>query len=71
MCEYLIREQRTGKPIDIENRPHHFSYRGLTKETVLIKDIPDMKGVITYAAVHRIENSHGVKKGYMFIIGEE
>jgi len=71
MCEYLIRSQKTDKPIEIENRTHNFTYRRSDGEIVLIKDIQDMKGVINYAAVHRIENTHGVKKGYMFIIGEE
>lgn len=29
-----------------------------------------MKGVIDYAAAYEIKNEHGVKSGYMFIVGE-
>ena len=30
-----------------------------------------MGGIINYAAVHEIKNQHGVKSGYMVIIGEK
>lgn len=40
------------------------------KEFELLRGIT-MSGVIDYAACHEIENCHGVKRGYMFIVGEK
>jgi len=70
MCECtLLVEKRTGKPIEIANDLHKFVYSRYGKEFVLLEDIK-MQGVINYAAAHEIKDSHGVKRGYMFIVGE-
>jgi hypothetical protein len=71
MCECtLLVEKKTGKPIEIADAPHKFVYSRYGEEFVLLEDIK-MDGIIDYAAAHEIKNSHGVKRGYMFIIGEQ
>ena len=66
MCQNnLLIEHKTNKPIDIKPVSHSFKYNGL----VLLDHI-EMMGVINYAACHEIKDMYGVKKGYMFIVGE-
>ena len=70
MCECtLLVEDKTGKPIEIADAEHSFIYERYGEEFVLLDKIK-MSGIINYAAAHEIKDSHGVKKGYMFIIGE-
>jgi len=68
-CELLV-EARTTKPIEIPEAFHSFSYHGLTERVVLLENIKMSAVVANYAAAHEISGMYGVKKGYMFILGE-
>lgn len=71
MCECtLLVEASTGKPIEISNKPHRFIYSKDGIDYVLLENF-NMSGIIDYAAIHEINNAHGVKNGYMLIIGEK
>ena len=66
MCQNnLIIERKTNQPIDIKPVPHRFKYNG----DVLLDNF-EMMGIINYAACYKIDGKHGVKNGYMFIVGE-
>lgn len=69
VCNLLV-ESKTGKPIEIADEAHYFVYSGGGKEFLLLEGIK-MSGIINYAAAHEIKGMHGVKRGYMLIIGEK
>lgn len=71
MCESNLIVDACFNVIEIPLYKHSFIYhdKGGNKHT-LLSDF-DMGGVINFAAVHKITDSHGVKSGYMFVIGDK
>lgn len=70
MCECnLLVERNTGEAIEIADDLHSFTYVRYGKRFQLLDGIK-MNGTLNYAAAHEISDSHGVKRGYMFIVGE-
>lgn len=69
MCECNLLVDSHCKPVPISLRPHNLIYHGDSGPTVLLQDF-HMIGEITFASVSAIANCHGVRRGYMFIIGE-
>ena len=75
MCQNkLLIERKTNQPIDIKPVKHSFVYRILDETFTLLDDIK-MMGVINYAACYKIDDEmntqYGVKRGYVFVIGEK
>lgn len=71
MCECsLLVENDSLNPIEISSEPNRLVYSKNGMEFELLKGIV-MPGVVDYAAAHEIFDSHGVKHGYMFVIGEK
>ena len=70
MCECsLLIDADTSAPIVIPGRDYQFTFSALGQQHVLLKGIR-MDGIIDYAAAYKIEGSNGVRRGYMFIVGE-
>ena len=70
MCDSVIVSRATGKPIEVKPAPHRLTYidhAGVRHE--LLTDIP-MHGTINFAAAHRVSDQYGVKRGFMFVVGE-
>lgn len=71
MCDsHIIQDKKLVNPMDIDNGLHSFAYQRRNGEVVtLLENIP-LKGGIDYAAVLEIKEMYGVKRGYLFVIGE-
>lgn len=71
MCESnLLIDRRTLKPIEVPPTKHRLVYTDiLGREHVLLDDF-QMPGRIDYAAAHAVKDCHGMKRGYLFAIGE-
>ncbi len=70
MCESLILDRKTGKAIEIKRDVHQLVYTGTIGGSSVLLEGFYMEGIINYASLHEIKESHGVKRGYMFIVGE-
>ena len=73
MCESkLIIDKKTTKPIEVpvmvEKFKFFIEFKGNKYE--LLSDF-DLPGIINYAALHSLDDKFGVKKGYMFVVGEQ
>ena len=71
MCECNLIIGADNSPIDVPVRPHNLIYRNMAgAETVLLKNFM-MPGVINYSSVSAIKDAHGVKTGYIIVVGEK
>lgn len=71
MCECkLILEHDTNEPINVNSDRYKFILYTESGEFILLEDFK-LNGFVNYASVNKIKDSHGVKTGYMFIIGEK
>ena len=67
MCDcQLIVDQHTDQPVEIVSGRHWLTYN----EWILLDGFY-LSGQINYAAVHTVSNAYGIKRGYMFIVGEQ
>ena len=75
MCQNnLLIERKTNQPIDINKTSHSFVYR-THEQTLTLLDNIEMMGVINYTSCYKIDDEmntqYGVKRGYVFVIGEK
>jgi hypothetical protein len=68
-CSVIIAGNEVD-PFDIPDKPLRFTYTNQGVKRTLISDFR-APGNVNYAAIHRIENAFGVKRGYVFVIGEK
>ena len=70
MCDSVIVSRATGKPIEVQPAPHRLVYVDhLGQRHELLSGIP-MDGRINFAAAHRLTDQYGIKRGFMFVVGE-
>ena len=70
MCDHrLIVDKWWGPPDSYDPIPHYLEM-SIDKSMVKLLGGIRMTGVLNYAAAHEIHGMHGVKHGYMFVVGE-
>ena len=71
MCESNLIVDSYFKVIDVPLYKHSFIYQDKDgNKHILLSDF-EIEGNINYASVHKITDSHGIKSGYMFIVGDK
>lgn len=69
MCDCNLLREGFVEPIDIPERKFRFVLEFDGKRHVPLDNF-HLSGVVDYASVSAITEGHGVKRGYMFIMGE-
>ena len=70
MCDCnLLVERSTGAPVPVSALPHRVIYHGDGEPVELLSNVL-LSGTISYASVSELHNSHGLRHGYMILIGE-